>query len=404
MRFVYFAPADIDLPRVDRQCIVSFCAALARSGVDLELVGLRIKTMPEEPQAEHPLSLYPIEVRFPTRLVRVPVTQTSPGWWVAVNRLVVHSVYAFAEVMRGRRQPLCLFTKTYSTALALLLGRRIARRPPVVVFEAHVPPRNAVQRWVLRHVDRVVANTHALAGELADAWDIPSERILGTHQGVDLELIDSQRLTRSEARSRLGISEERSLVVYTGKIYEGYGEVEYLLEVAQRALGDERFLFLLVGGRHDHVARLRDRCARDGLANVVMTGFVPPTEVPAYQFAADVLVLYYPSGLALNAYRSPGKLFEYMASGRPIVSVDLPVLREVLTDECASFVEADSPEALWSAIQELVDAPERAERMGSAALERVRDFTWDRRATRIMNFVSAARDWEMACEPAPNQR
>ncbi len=77
-----------------------------------------------------------------------------------------------------------------------------------------------------------------------------------------------------------------------------------------------------------------------------------------------------------------------MAAGVPIVTVDLPVLREVLGDPPAAWlVQPDSPTELAGAIRAALD-----DRAGSAALAadaraRVTDFTWDRRAELILEFI-----------------
>lgn len=385
VKVLYLAPADIQVARVDRQCIVAFCAALWELGVEVELVALQIGLFESELHATHPLELYRGRNQFPVRLARVPVHQNSKPWWIAVNRFLVHVTIAAKEAARRGVLRLVLYEKSYAPALGLLLLRPILRARPLIVFEAHLPPRNRLQRLVLRHASLVVANTHALAADLV-AGGLTPERVLGTHQGVDLPIADS-RISQQEARARLGLSLEKSLAVYTGKIYFGYEEVEYIVEAA-RLLRDSNVEFLLVGGRQDHVDRLRQQAAEERLDNVVFTGFVSPTVVPLYQRAADVLLLYYPSGLELNTYRSPGKLFEYMASDRPIVAVDLPVLREVLGDEPAAvMVPPDSPRQLAGAIEAILSDPQRAERLARIARRRVTPFTWQQRARDVMDVV-----------------
>jgi glycosyltransferase involved in cell wall biosynthesis len=151
-------------------------------------------------------------------------------------------------------------------------------------------------------------------------------------------------------------------------------------------------LFLLVGGREDHVSAWRHEVQSRGVPNVTFTGFVRPGDVHEYQLAADVLLLYYPSEMDLNTYRSPGKLFGYMAAGVPIVSVDLPVLREVLGEPpAATLVPPDSPAALAEGIEDVLANPEPALAAAAAARDRVSQFTWDRRADSVLGFIESLR-------------
>jgi glycosyltransferase involved in cell wall biosynthesis len=392
LKLAYFAPADIQIARVDRQCIVSFCSALDQIGVNVELVAMRITLRRDELRGADPLSLYRLRRAFPITLIRVPVGQESSERWLALNRLVVHAVQAVRMGLKHRDRTLAFYTKTYSTAATMLALRRLLPSRPRVAFEAHLPPQNALQRFVLGRADRVIANSHALGRDLRARGDVAPERLLSLHQGVDTELIRSLRMPANEARARLGLPPDRRLIVYTGKIYEGYEEVEYLLSAARALEAREDILFVLVGGRADHVARLRERAVAEGRRNVTFVGFVAPSVVQEYQFAADALVLYYPSGSPLNDYRSPGKLFEYMASGAPIVTVDLPVLREVLgEDPAAAVVPPDSPKALAAAIAGIIEDRDRATRLAAQASKRVESFSWRRRADAVVAFLGDAR-------------
>jgi glycosyltransferase involved in cell wall biosynthesis len=390
VKLVYLAPSDIQVARVDRQCIVSFCSALRRRGVDVELAAIGIRVLPGELAGPDVLSPYRIRDRFPTRVVRVPVSQESPDPWIALNRLLVHAACAVrALTSTPRSERLVFYTKTYSTGAVLLALRRLVPRAVQVVFEAHVLPRNDLQRLVVRRADRVVANTHALLTDLVEHGLVDRRRAIGTHQGVDVDLMDSVRVSKEAARARLGLPQDGKLAVYTGKIHEGYGEVEYLLEAARELERRSDIHFVLVGGRYDHVARFRRRAVAEERRNVTFAGFVAPNEVQDYQFAADALLLYYPADVHLNRYRSPGKLFEYMAAERAIVAVDLPVLREVVGDDAAVLVPPDSPSALASAVAGVLDDEERAAALAQAARRRVAEFSWDERARTIVEFVAS---------------
>jgi glycosyltransferase involved in cell wall biosynthesis len=294
--------------------------------------------------------------------------------------LIVHSGAALKRSLRARGgAPVVFYTKNYVPALVLLAIRRF--RNIRVVFEAHVPPLTGMRRFVLRHVDGVVSNSHALAADLG----ITPRRLIALHQGVDLRpYVETDRTT---LRLRIGLPVDRALAVYTGKLYYRYQEIEQIVQAASSPLTVDT-LFVLVGGRDDHVALWRAEVERRAVENVVFTGFVLPSIVHEYQMAADVLLLYYTSGSDLNAYRSPGKLFGYMATGIPIVAVDLPVLREVLGDPpSAVMVPQDAPDQLARAIREVLDNPALARRKALDAKARVEEFTWDARARRVIDFV-----------------
>lgn len=385
MKFVYFAPGDIQVARVDRQCIVYFCEAIHYLGVDIKLITLKIRLMDVEVNVENPLNLYRLKAHPPLRMVPTLLHQESNAVWWAVNRIVAHVWEGLRElVLRDKRQPLVFYTKNYGSAFAFWLMRCVFKNAPVILFEAHVMPSGFFSNLVLAKSDVIVANTEALARDLATI--LPRKKIIPTHQGVNLESYDELRVSKLEARETIGLPLNKSLAIYTGKIYWGYEEVSHLLEMARHLASSIELI--MVGGRADHVERYQKYVIEQGISNVRFVGFVPPNKVQLYQLAADILLLYYPSGFALNRYRSPGKLFEYMAAGRPIVAADYPVLHEVVEDgKTAVFVPADSPYLLAKAIENLLNDPDKMENLSQQTLKCVKNFSWTARAKRILSGV-----------------
>ena len=80
---------------------------------------------------------------------------------------------------------------------------------------------------------------------------------------------------------------------------------------------------------------------------------------------------------------SPLKLFEYMAMGRPIISVDLPAIREVVDEQAARFVRRGDVGDLRDAICELAADPARRAEMGRQARRQAEPWTYTARAERI---------------------
>jgi glycosyltransferase involved in cell wall biosynthesis len=128
--------------------------------------------------------------------------------------------------------------------------------------------------------------------------------------------------------------------------------------------------------------------------NVRIEGYVPHGVVPKYLKAADVLVMPYERGAQdvrgslIAEFMSPLKMFEYMASGTPIVSSDLKVIREVLRDgENAVLFRAGDGKAMLDAIMLLATDSALASRIGEKAMADARGYTWQERARSILGKV-----------------
>ena len=76
-----------------------------------------------------------------------------------------------------------------------------------------------------------------------------------------------------------------------------------------------------------------------------------------------------------------------MASGRAIISSDLPVLHEVLTDKNAVLIPADVIPDWVDALKELHDLPRLRAALAKQALKDVQQYTWEKRAERILSGI-----------------
>ena len=89
-------------------------------------------------------------------------------------------------------------------------------------------------------------------------------------------------------------------------------------------------------GDGPELPRVREAAARARLARVTFTGAVPYEQMPAALAAADIGVAPFDVAahppLQLAFYWSPLKVFEYMASGRPVVAPRLPRLAALVDD------------------------------------------------------------------------
>jgi len=268
-----------------------------------------------------------------------------------------------------------------------------ALRGVPTVFESHTAAalRGRQDRWVLRRLVRapgfrgIVAISGALADDLVQEFALDPGTILVAHDAVR----PAEALHAAPAAPADGTAGDRPVAVtYTGSLYPGKG-ADLLLALAARCRWAH---FTIAGGPPGHADGLRGRAVADGLDNVTVTGPLSPDDARAAQAASDVLIAPFASrvesdsGVDIARWTSPLKVFEYMASGRPMVVGDLPVLREVLRPGVDALMPAlDDVDAFCAALVRLRDEPALRERLAHSARERVlAHHTWEQRARAIL--------------------
>lgn len=239
----------------------------------------------------------------------------------------------------------------------------------------------------------VVTLTEPTADGLVELG-IPREKIHVDPDAVNLEKYENPDAP-DKARTDMGLPIDDFLVGYTGSLHPGKGA--YNLADACASLPDVSVVF--VGGTDREVEDFMEYVDREDIENAIVIGSVPPTEVPQYQWACDVLVL--PPSAEGDTQKhhpestSPLKLFEYMAADRPIVASRLPGIEAILEHETSALlVNPDEVPELRQAICRLRDSPRLRTSLATQASLVVTNYTWEARADRI---VSVALDNEHAC-------
>lgn len=169
-----------------------------------------------------------------------------------------------------------------------------------------------VERLLYRHADRIVVVTHAFI-EALTRRGVPRERLEVVTNGVDLELF--RPAARAQARAELGLP-EGFLATYVGTHGMSHG-LDLLLDAAKQ-LRTSGIRLLLVGEGAEK-QRLAARGAAEGIDNVLFWSQQPRERV-ARVLAASDLCLVLLRDLPLFRAVIPSKIFEFMGSGRPILT------------------------------------------------------------------------------------
>lgn len=170
-----------------------------------------------------------------------------------------------------------------------------------------------------------------------------------------------------------------------------------MLELAR---GMPDIVFVWAGGEPETVGSWAVRLETEGIQNVRLLGFVSQGELPMVQAACDVLLMPYQRAIAVSsggdtaAFASPMKAFEYLAAGRPILSSDLPVFREVLNRDNAVLLDPASVAAWRTALSELAEDETRRTRLGEAARRAAAKYSWLERTRRALDGIGPERPTE----------
>ncbi|MDG5776199.1 glycosyltransferase family 4 protein [Haloarculaceae archaeon H-GB2-1] len=361
---------------------MKMCQAFASCGEEVCFVHPSHGTS-ETIQWETLADYYGLETRF--RIETLPSLQSRPDVPDKVGLLTMTGTltgWLLKESSTGRLgEDDILYSRNYYPTFAFSELRSILpqNRRPTTVLEHHDIISAYGKERFFRSVDGVVCITEALKEYDLATYDVTDPFV--APDGVDLTPYAG--LSKKFARRQLDIPADETVVAYTGHLYPGKGG-QVLAAAADRIDAT----VYVVGGYPADVERVKTTV--EPADNVVLTGFVDPSDIPLYQVAADILVA--PYTRSARDYISPLKLFEYMAAGRPIVASDLSVLKEVLTDgENALLAEPGDSDALAEAVTRVLSDTDLAQQLSATVSEQVRQYTWRRRAERILSYVQDLR-------------
>lgn len=257
------------------------------------------------------------------------------------------------------------------------------------VLVKHSPDR--VTRWfekyAFTHAGGIFAVTDSLARLLVDGG-ASRDKVRVITNGVRLD-----RFERSKAdgvpkplREKLN---NRIVIGYVGT-FAAYHDTKVLVDGFALARKEvERLRMVLVGeGRFD--GEMKNYVAEKNLQDdIYFTGRVGYDSIPDYLHAFDIAANPVKKIYEEDFHGAPIKMFEYMATGLPVVSTDMPNLKRLL-GESVIFVPPDQPEQWGRVFADLAKNESSRRQKGRDAHNYLveNDFTWNGNAKRVQDFCS----------------
>ncbi|MEP6801296.1 MAG: glycosyltransferase family 4 protein [Acidobacteriota bacterium] len=250
---------------------------------------------------------------------------------------------------------------------ALAVG---GHRPPRLVRTVHNmrhARRDPATRWLFRRTDAFAfANS-----ELASMFGAPQGEI---HSPV----VDTALFHPREARAGTAGNDGPGLLVGTvGKMAEGRGHRSALAAAAPLSS-----VTLVHVGHGELMPALKDLAAALGSGERnLWVGYQEKT-LPALYRSWDVFL--FPASGSEQGQRA---ILEAMASGLPVVAVDVPGVRDLLTEGREGFIVPETE--IESALARLASEPALRRDLGARARERSLAFTGSLYARKALNFYES---------------
>jgi glycosyltransferase involved in cell wall biosynthesis len=233
-----------------------------------------------------------------------------------------------------------------------------------------------IERWATAIADGVITVHSAYAHELARRG-VPAEKLT-----VVMNSVDERALPSAGRTSREGFR-----VVYHGTVTPPYG-LELVVEAMARLVDPLPDIRLDVYGAGDSITTARDRAAELGVSERVhfTDRYLPHSEVLKHVRSANAGVI--PNlPTPLNRFALSSKLFEYVVLGVPVVSADLPTIREHFADDEVRFFRAGDADALAGALLDVASNPPAARARAEKARKRYEAYSWPRNAAKYAELL-----------------
>jgi glycosyltransferase involved in cell wall biosynthesis len=212
---------------------------------------------------------------------------------------------------------------------------------------------------------------------------MPPEKVIKLHNGFNRFFMERQPEKANQWRQKLLQQGREKLVVYAGALRQFKG-IDILIDVA-KTMPDIQFA--CAGGNESEVNHYQQLSQDKQVNNINFLGYVLHESLASLLQAADILAHPHCLGEAAT-FTSPLKLFDYFASGTPIVSTEIPSIMEFKnTKAMAAWCEADNPKAFAESLKKVLQSHPRKIEGYSETIDFVQQFSWEKRAEIILSHV-----------------
>jgi glycosyltransferase involved in cell wall biosynthesis len=288
-----------------------------------------------------------------------------------------HSDIATAKLVAGRRRAPILFD-----ALVSLWETNVVDRATVRARSLQGLRYRLTDAVACALADAVLLDTDAHVAWFAERFGIPPRKLHRLWVGADEDLVGP--CPPREPGMPFTVFFYGSFIPLQG--------IEHIVGAAERLQSRAEVRFVLCGDGQTHAA-MRALAQSRGVSNLEFVGRRSLRDLYALMCDSDVCLGIFGIGPKARAV-IPNKVFDALASARPLITGDTPAVREALTHgEDAWLCPPGDPDALADAIARLEAEPATRARLAAAGRNLFeRRFSLDALATDLARIVRAVVD------------
>lgn len=375
MNIVYLSNSIIPSINANSVQVIKTCEALAKAGNQVELIS-RFPRSNNAIGKNDICNFYGVNNLFTIKHFKWPNIRLIGGVYYG------HMIYRH---FRKRSLPDLFYGRDSNSLL------RVSRLGLPLCFESHTIPEgkyktNKIYKLLsFKNFKKLIVTSKALKESYLTLYPFLNEA------NVFIVRNAASKPQGSISKYESSVS-DRFKVGYVGSLREGKG-INIITALSKKLPNIE---FHIVGGTETQIENIK---LKSGNKNLYFHGFVQNANLSQYYSTFDILLAPYPdikitnnienARIVTDKWASPLKIIEYMSYRKPIIASDLPMIREILSDNINSLLCNPNNINDWvGAIELLMKNKLLYDKLACNAYhEFINNYTWDTRAKYLMEII-----------------
>lgn len=234
------------------------------------------------------------------------------------------------------------------------------------------PIQKILYSYFYRYCDALVIHSESCRKTATDLYTIPSKKIYVIPHGDYAFFVPKEKLSKSDAKMQLGLNGKKTILFF-GAIRKNKGLQDLIAAFPDVQKRVPNSMLMIIGEPFHDYPHYREQMRRLGIQDSVYEHltYIPNEKISDFFYAADIVVLPY------HEISQSGVLQIAYAFGKPVIATIVGGFPEVIEDGKNGFlVPPGQPSELSGKIVELLICEDLMKQMGTASLEKTKDFSW----------------------------